>query len=371
MAPDSRPTLVVFLGGLGDSAVERLVAGARWAATRDSIEAALASGAYDRVVLVTDARPAIAEANGVTVDADAGDFHFGRRLAGLIGTYSLTRIVYMGGGSIPLFGAADFASLAETVTAGGAVTNNRYSSDVIGWAITADTLRLVEQAERDNSLASLLAEEGGLDLKELSRSVQSLFDIDAPTDLAVLKLAEPVGPRLREYAAAADIDIAAYERTLPLFLSREHQVIVAGRVGSHTWRYLETETACRVRLFAEERGMEADGRAEAGTARSLLGYYLDAVGPERFFDTLGELGDAAFIDTRVLAAHAGSQPSREDRFLSDLGRWEALTDPFLRELTMASASASIPVLLGGHSLMSGALMLMNETAWRLRDEGRL
>ena len=66
--------------------------------------------------------------------------------------------------------------------------------------------------------------------------------------------------------------------------------------------------------------MEADGRAETGTARSLLGYYLDAVGSERFFETLSELGDAAIIDSRVLVAHAGSLPSREDRFLSDLGR---------------------------------------------------
>jgi hypothetical protein len=277
----------------------------------------------------------------------------------------------MGGGSIPLFASAGFARIAEAVANGGAVTNNRYSSDVIGWTVTDDTLPLVEQAERDNSLAPLLAEEARLVVEELPRTPESLFDIDAPTDLAVVKLARAGGPHLREYAASADVDIARYERTLPLFLNRENQIIIAGRVGSHTWRYLETETACRVRLFAEERGMEADGRAEAGTARSLLGYYLDSVGAERFFQTLAELGDAAFIDTRVLAAHASDRPSREDRFLSDLGGWELVEDQFLRDLTKGAAGASIPVLLGGHSLMSGALMLLNETAWRLRDEGRL
>ena len=47
-----------------------------------------------------------------------------------------------------------------------------------------------------------------------------------------------------------------------------------------------------------------------------------------------------------------------------------MQDPFLRELTKGAATATIPVVLGGHSLMSGALMLLNETAWRLRDEGR-
>jgi hypothetical protein len=372
MAPDSKLALVVFFGGLGDSSVERLVGGARWAATRDSIDAALESGHYGRVVLVTDDDGVVAESPGVTIDLDDGDFHFGRRLAGVIRRYELDRIVYMGGGSIPLFGAADFAGIGKVLAGGGtALTNNRYSSDVIGWTSTVDTLRLVEQVDRDNALAPLLAEKAGLDVQELPRTAQSLFDIDAPTDVLVLKLSGVGGLHLREYTNSVDVDISAYERTLPLFLNRENQIIVAGRVGSHTWRYLETETACRVRLFAEERGMEADGRAAAGTARSLLGYYLDSVGVERAVETLAKLGDAAFIDTRVLAAHAGARPSREDRFLSDLGRWEEIEDPFLRELTKGAAAATIPVLLGGHSLMSGALMLLNETAWRLRDEGRL
>jgi hypothetical protein len=371
MTFDSKPTLVVFLGGLGDSSVERLVGGARWAATRDSIDAALEGDSYGRAVLVTDGDGVFADSPGVTIDLDNGDFHFGRRLAGVIRRYELDRIVYMGGGSIPLFGAADFARIAETVSGGATLTNNRYSSDVVGWTSSEDTLRLIEHAERDNVLAPLLAEKAGLDIQELPRTAQSLFDIDAPTDVAVLMLSGVGGPYIREYTASVDLDINAYEQTLPLFLNRENQIIVAGRVGSHTWRYLESETACRVRLFAEERGMEADGRADAGTARSLLGHHLAAVGVERFFQTLADLGDAAFIDSRVLAAHAGARPTRQDRFLSDLGRWQQIDDPFLRDLTKAAASATIPVLLGGHSLMSGALMLMNETAWRLRDEGRL
>jgi hypothetical protein len=65
----------------------------------------------------------------------------------------------------------------------------------------------------------------------------------------------------------------------------------------------------------------------------------------------------------------GAQPC-EDRFVSDWAAGEN-RGPFLRGLTKAAASAAIPVLLGGHSLMSGALMLLNETAWHLRDAGRL
>jgi hypothetical protein len=86
---------------------------------------------------------------------------------------------------------------------------------------------------------------------------------------------------------------------------------------------------------------------------------------------LAELGDAAFLDTRVLLAHRGIEASREERFLSDLGRWEEIGEPFLREFTRAAVEAPIPVLLGGHSLMSGGLMAMNEFAWAERDAGRL
>ena len=113
--------------------------------------------------------------------------------------------------------------------------------------------------------------------------------------------------------------------------------------------------------------MEADGRASEGSARSLLGFHLEAVGLERFFETLAELGDATLIDTRVILAHKRIDARREDRFLSDLGRWQEIRDSFLRDFTCAALEAPIPVLLGGHSLMSGGLMALNDHAWKQRD----
>ncbi len=41
---------------------------------------------------------------------------------------------------------------------------------------------------------------------------------------------------------------------------------------------------------------------------------------------------------------------------------------FLKEFTQAANDAPIPVLLGGHSLISGGLMLLNEAAWREEDK---
>jgi hypothetical protein len=281
----------------------------------------------------------------------------------------LERVVYLGGGSLPLLDAEAFADIARGLAGGDvAVTNNAFSSDLIAFPITDAVLKTIPTVNRDNALARALEESAGLTVEELPRTVATQMDIDAPSDLAVLAVTGEGGPRLREYLASLELDLPHYERVRPLLTSRAAQVVVAGRVGSHAWRYLERETACRVRLFAEERGLEAEGRGEERTARSLVGFFIEAAGIGRFFEVLRELGDAAFIDTRVLLAHFGIEASREDRFLSDLGRWEQIGDPFLRDFTRGAMDAAIPVLLGGHSLMSGGLMALNEFAWRKRDQ---
>ncbi len=362
-----RPALVVFLGDLGGSPVEEMVGGARRAAALDSIEAALVSGACERAVLVTDDATDLAQIAGLTIDADDGPFHFGRRLAGVIRRHSLAAVVYLGGGSVPLLAAADFAAVAAGLERAGVVTNNPFSSDLVAFRVAPPLRPAVAAVASDNALARALAEDGGLTVEAMPRTVATQFDIDGPTDLAVLALTEQGGPRLRAYLATVEMDLTPYRRVLPLLTDRRAQVVVAGRVGSHAWQYLERQTACRVRLFAEERGMQADGRAQAETARSLLGFFLEAAGRERFFEALAELGDAAFIDTRVLLAHRRLEPTRADRFLSDWGRWQEVREPFLREFTQAAAGAAIPVLLGGHSLVSGDLMALNEYAWRGKD----
>jgi hypothetical protein len=370
----SKPTLVVFLGNLGSSRAEQLVAHARCAATFDVVETALSTGTFERAILATDDDSGLPTLTGLETDVDGGPFAFGPRLAGLIEQHHLERVVYLGGGSLPLLDAPAFAEIAGRLVRNAIViTNNAFSSDIIGFPVSESVLGAIRTSSRDNALARALEERAGLMLEELPRTVATQFDIDAPSDLAVLALTGEGGPRLRDYlhslvsnanSTGQALSLTAYQRTLPLFTSREAQIIVAGRVGSHAWRYLERETACRVRLFAEERGLEAEGRADDRTARSLLGFFIESAGLDRFFEILPQLGDAAFIDTRVLLAHFGIEATREDRFLSDLGRWGEIREPFLRDLTRGAVEASIPVLLGGHSLMSGGLMALNEHAWR-------
>jgi hypothetical protein len=353
------PTLIVFLGGFGMSAAERIVDDARVQATLAAIEAWQRLG-ISRPILVSDR---VHDGENFELDLDDGDFHFGRRLAGVLRKHSVDSAVYMGGGSMPLFSSGEFADVIARMESSEVVTNNNFSSDLIAFQVTETTLAAIEPISRDNALARALLD-AGLTVETIPRTVATQFDIDTPTDVAVLALTQP------KWGVSLKPD-PRYEQVLPLFLDQTKQIVVAGRVGTHAWGYLERETACRVRLFAEERGMEADNRAEKGEARSLLAYYYDEVGPGRFFETLAELGDAAFIDTRVLLAHKQANATREDRFLSDLGRWQEITEPFLREFTRGAMEAQIPILLGGHSLMSGGLMALNEYAWSLRDKGQL
>ena len=157
-------------------------------------------------------------------------------------------------------------------------------------------------------------------------------------------------------------------RAARLFLDRTAEVMIAGRVSSRTWQYLETETACRIRLLSEERGMHAAGSDEAGTARSMLGQLIALAGPERAFgELLPELGRAAFIDLRPALVQLGLRPSRADRFAADLGLTEQIEDTSLRAVVVAAEASAVPVILGGHTLVGGALELLNQWAWDEHD----
>jgi len=356
-----------------------MTAAARRAAALDTIERALSTGAFSYAVLVADTADGLeALPPGVRLDVDPGPFHFGRRLARVIERLGLRSIVYFSGGSVPLLSGREFVGITQELGRGEGkvVANNYYSADLVAFS-PADALGRIDLPAIDNPLARLLAEQGGLAAQTLPRSVASQFDIDSPAELAILTLVGGAGPRLQALLEGWRLDVSLYRRVVPLFTVSSAQVLVAGRTSSSVWQYLEQETACRVRFFSEERGMQADGRikgghqpgadASAAEARSLVGFYLAAVGVQRFFATLAELADAAFLDSRVILAHLGLRPGRADRFLSDLGRYEEIGDPFLRELTEGAARAPIPVALGGHSLVSGGLMALIEHAWRERD----
>ncbi len=369
----SGPVLVLFCGGMGGSAIEDAFGQALRECALDTLQEAEASGAFERLILVADEASARAlegrmpAGTVVDVDVPGTPWHFGRRLSEVVLRYELERPVYVGSG-LPLVKRDELSALAKGVAEAekAVVSNNFFSADMLGF-VPGSVVSHVALPDNDRILPRLLRDEAGLENRALKRSIENQFDIDTPGDLAMLAYSGKAGPNLQRYIEAAGIDTSRLQRASTLFTDRDAEVVVMGRVGTPTWQYLEAETACRVRMFAEERGLQAAGRDINGEARSLVAFHMQAVGMERFFRELAELGQAAFIDTRPLFAHMGLKPSRPDRFLSDAMTPEGIEDAWVRELTQAACEAPIPVVLGGASLVAAGVQLLSEAAWAERD----
>lgn len=374
--------LAILLGGMDGGPLEQWMRCALEACALDSAEAARASGAYGRVFLLADRAPTLPVPAGVVVetDAEAGGvpFHYGARLADWVRRHRVQRFATAGAGSAPLLDAADWRALAEAL--GDApdarcATNNRFSADIYALAPASLLARLDPPPATDNAVPRRLWDQHGVEVVELPRTQATQFNLDTPNDLAALALSGRGGPRLQAALRAGDVhlDTTRLERAAARFTERTAEVLVAGRISSATWNYLERESACRVRVLAEERGMQSAGTDADGTARSILGALIAEAGPERVFGALlPEWCDAAFIDIRPALVHLGLRPSRADRFAADAGLPEAIEDARLRALVEAALAAPVPVVLGGHSLVGGVLPLVNQWAWDAKDarEGR-
>jgi CTP:molybdopterin cytidylyltransferase MocA len=362
--------LLIMTGVSEGSEPEQMVSQARQAVTLDLVERASVVSSLGPVVVATNSTDLARRLDGYPVHVDLDPpqepFHFGRRLAGLIARYDMQRCFYVGGGAAPLLPASELAAIAETMLAADRllITNNFYSSDFVAFGPTSILHRHPRSLpDNDNELAWLLGEDLGLPVRELPRSGATQLDVDTPTDLFTLAAHPDTGPHTRAYLDGLVLDTSAVDAALPLMLDREATILVAGRVSSATWAYMERETACSTRVLSEERGMRASGRQAEGQVRSLLGYYLEAVGLDRFFETLATMGQAVFLDNRVLFAHRGLWPSAADRFYSDLLEPAQVADPFVKALTEAAMAAPIPVIMGGHSLVSGGMYALIESAW--------
>jgi len=318
---------------------------------------------------------------------EPGTFHWGRwyaaaaRRALANAGGPVDAIGYVGAGAMPLLSDDALDDLLSPIR-GEVVANNRFSADAFVVAGDLDAaLGALESCQTDNAAPRRL-NEAGFAWRDLGMAAWARFDVDTTLDLALLRLSTRLdGLRRLDGTLASFLEMARLpgDRSLEVphlamlgevMRDRSAELVVAGRVPGATLAFLETETACRVRAFVEERGM----RSAAGGIgpRSLLGAFLERTSPSELIATLASLGDAVVLDTRVLmAALAGSSdaarwPPEEERFASDFGDASQVGTRWLRELTEAAAGASVPVLLGGHALVSDGLRLIVAAAWQGR-----
>ncbi|MHB1004793.1 MAG: hypothetical protein ACYC3S_04020 [Chloroflexota bacterium] len=366
-----RVSLLVFVGSGGPSVPERMVATVQEAIALDTIERALGRDWCEEVIVST-ASPGFARRVAelpVIVEQDKEQFHFGRQLADLIHRHRVERAFYIGGGSGPLLTIDELDAIARMGLDRGddiVVSNNFFSTDLAVFSPANAVDRFAPPAI-DNNLAWLLHYEGGLRNEPLARTPGTQFDVDTPTDLMMLQMHPLVGPHALAALRGLDLDLSRLKAAMGYIVDRSAEITVTGRVGSHVWARLETDLACRKRIYAEERGMRASGRESGGQVHSLLGAHLEAVGPKRFFAALAASSQAIFMDSRVIFNHLRLDLSASDRFWSDLLRPEEISDPTARAFTAAARDCGVPVLLGGHSLVSGGLLVLIDCAWRMYD----
>jgi hypothetical protein len=336
-------------------------------------------------------------------EPDAGPFHWGRWFARAAhraleearrkGAH-VDAIGYAGAGAIALLDDAGFEDLLAPVP-GEVVGNNRFSADafVVAGAPHATeapdgTTRIGPSLERaldrletcptDNAALRCL-ESGGFRSRDLAEVRWSRFDVDTPLDLALLRLATrlPLTRAIDQAVAGylemarlpggAELLVPELDRIGAVIRDPSRQLVVAGRVPSSVLRELETEAACRVRAFVEERGMRS--ARGAGPPRSILARWVEERGAASLVAELANLGDGVILDTRVLMAALGGSseadawPQQEERFASDFADSGPVRTPWLKEMVEAARQSRIPFLFGGHSLVSDGIRLILAAAW--------
>ncbi|MET1232406.1 MAG: hypothetical protein ABWY52_06115 [Candidatus Limnocylindrales bacterium] len=271
-------------------------------------------------------------------------------------------LVLLGAGAVPLLRRSDARRLFDVAHGGGrvAMTNNRYSSDIIAIS-DASLLRGLGEEPDDNALPRRLAERG-VSVGELPDRGRLALDLDTPLDLALLANVPGVPRPLRELVAASGLVVPRLGELRALAADPGAELLVFGRAPSRSLAWLERRTACRIRFLSEERGLRTAPAAQR-PARATLGRLIDVRGPEALAAIVAELADGAVLDSRVLLADRFGRdqdgwPRPEDRYASDLHRPTDIADPWLRALTASAVGSRLPILLGGHTLIGPGLPLL-------------
>jgi len=299
----------------------------------------------------------------------AREFHFGSHFTEIVNSHSVRKVFYLGGGAGLLLTSQEIERICACVDEQEDIflANNFFSSDFVAFT-PAKVVNSIKMPQLDNLLAYLLREEGGLRNIPIEPTCGTNFDIDTPADIMMLSLLPELCGYTSKTIESLNLPVETLSRLRAVLRDRSKELLLFGRVNPAVVSYFEKLIQCRVRVFSEERGMKARGRVERDEVGSLFTSYLEEIGISQFFRMLSRFCDAALIDSRVIFAHMKKKVTRADRFLSDIGEYNAIKDEFVREFTRGAADASVPILLGGHSLVSGGLWVLGEM---MKNEGRI
>ena len=352
----------------GVSPAEGWVARGRAAASRDLVRLLCGCDRIGPVYVLAaeaDDRQALVSLGAIAFEPPSDIFHFGHALAAFLEWSGVDRLAYFGGAAAPLLTEAllrEAATRLDELRAPAAVVNNYHSTD---WALIGEAQRLTGLASalpNDNPIGWVLSQDAGYAVAALPASAATRADLDTPADFLLLSGHPQVGSEMAAFLREAPAELLAMVESIRQVLrTPASTVTIIGRSSSHLWQSLERRGQIWVRLWVEERGMVASGRLARGEVRSMVGEMLDSWGAPEFIRRLATMTDAVLWDTRVWMAHRGDWPSVGDRFAADLGWAEQVADPALRDLTTAIRAAPVPILTGGHGVVSGSVFALVET----------
>lgn len=355
-------TAVVMVEAHQDEGIAGWMQQARRAAATDLlIQLAQQSGLAHIILVSPDSLP-ISLPKLHYLPSASGPIHVGECLVQIAHRWQTERILYFGGGSAPLLPDDTIQQVITHLASAEHLvfTNNQFASDWAGITPVSALEPWLPRLVRDNGLGWVLGYEAGLPVEALSPAAATRLDIDTPTDLLTLCLHPETRPHLRSCLQQLPLDTRHLVKGLQILATSDSRVFISGRIAPDVWQRLNQTTRVWLRVLSEERGMVSSGRQSAGQVRSLLGEHIQAVGLPHFFSWLAQTSDAAFLDTRVLLAHFGLEPSAEDRFASDLSQPDVIQNPWLRQLTELAAQSPVPIILGGHSLLAGNMLAFCE-----------
>jgi CTP:molybdopterin cytidylyltransferase MocA len=369
-----RKTVVIFEGGsLPQNELQETLMGLRHAVTLDTVEKYIRAN-LDEVVLATNL-PALARAAGrlgarIWDTREERPFHFGMALRRLVAGLDSQAVIYCSGAALPLIAPEEIAWVVGALEQHEpcVVVNNLQSVDLVAWS-PAEAIQRIEPPVSDNFLGWLLRE-AGLERVLIPNSAGIHFDLDTPTDFLILAVTGLGGGRMRAALRAVDWPRDHLIKAADVLATDLPEVALIGRVGTPIIDHMNKHLRVRLRVFSEERGMKALQREEKGQVVSLVADLIDAVGPQRFFHQLESVCAAVFLDTRVVFANRGRKVTEWDRYHSDLGMVDQIEDPWVKTFTEAALACRVPVVLGGHSVVSGGLWLLADRAIAARGGPR-
>ncbi len=355
---------VIIFEGSGESGLlEEKMRKYRKQLTINITEKCLASQNIETIVLVTNYEDLLEVSKQLPIEivstSNRLPFHFGETLAEIVHRFGFDKVICLGGASVPLITVSEIDEVAKLLINNEdiVISNNAQSADLTAFS-PADILRKIELPPIDNPLSSILRDQGGLAAHYLPITPGYHFDVDTIQDLLYVSLHPQGCFVIKDMIEKDGFSIEKIKRTANKMIEPNCELLLTGRVGHWIMKIVNDRLRCRLRVISEERGMKALGRDKGGTVHSILGDFVDLKSIDGFFSYLEEYCDAAIIDTRVLFHHWKLNATQQDRFYSDLGQFEKIHDPKILKFTERAEKCEVPVILGGHSVVSGGLLVL-------------